>query len=102
MSNDRLAEGEQRLLAPFQAEAVQHRQRADALPYRQGRTRRGPHMPRVPAPKPGTIAAVINGIEGCGPGASSQRAMLWARELFTPDQVRAWLQAGLRPPISGL
>lgn len=38
---------------------------------------------------------MINDIEQCGPKLSRQRAARWARQLFTPRQVEAWLSAGL-------
>jgi hypothetical protein len=59
-------------------------------------------MPRVPIPKPGTIAAVIYDIEGCGAQISEERAVLWAQEFFAPDRVKAWLETGLRTGDLGL
>lgn len=103
VANDNLSEGELRLLAKFQFDqAAQRRQRADRLPYDQRRSRRPPRVLRVPAPKPGTIAAVIYEIEQCGAQTSEDRAILWAREFFEPNQVRAWLEAGLRTADLGL
>jgi hypothetical protein len=59
-------------------------------------------MPRLPDPKPGSIAAAINEFEHCGPQLSAERAELWAQEFFAPDQVRAWLAAGLRTADLGM
>lgn len=52
--------------------------------------------PRSTEPAPGSFAAVISEFEQCGPETAKQFAMRWAREMFTPGQVRAWLQAGLQ------
>lgn len=91
-----LSEGERRLLATWKLDHPVQRKRAmDQLPYTPNRRTR-PRIPRVPEPKPGTIAAVINEVEQCGPSLSSERAARWAAAFFTPDQVRAWLEVGLR------
>lgn len=61
-----------------------------------------PRIPRLPNPKPGTIAAVIDNVEHCGPILTAERAMLWAHELFAPNEVKAWLDAGLQTADLGL
>lgn len=92
MADDHLSEGERRLLVSFQRElpAPVRRMRRPAQPSstRSG-FRRAPHMPRLPDPKPGTIAAIIDEIEHCGPMLAAERAMLWGKELFPPSEVRA-------------
>jgi hypothetical protein len=57
---------------------------------------RRPRRPvRPSAPPPGSIAAIINDIERCGPELSRHRAAIWGRHLFTAREVEAWLTAGL-------
>jgi hypothetical protein len=102
MPSDHLSSGEQRLLAKFQADVVQQRQQAQQLPYGQRPRRRGPRMPRLPEPKSGSIAAIISGIEHCGPMTAAESAMLWAKELFASSEVRAWLEAGMKTADLGL
>jgi len=57
--------------------------------------RKSPRPAQTAAPAPGSIAAVISELEQCGPELSRQRAGLWGRHLFTSQDVRAWLTAGL-------
>jgi len=105
MANDHLSEGERRLLASFQRDLpapVRRTRRTGQLPSTRTGFRRTPHMPRLPDPKPGTIAAIINEIEHCGPMLAAERAMLWGNELFTPSEIRAWLENGLRTDDLGL
>jgi hypothetical protein len=90
-----LSEGEQRLLAEFQRAAAQRSPGAHRLPPRQGGHPRSPRPRRSPGLRPGSIAAVISEIEGCGQEPSIERAMRWGSELFTPNDVRAWLRNGL-------
>lgn len=78
----------------FNPTAIQRRQEQLRVP---GPRRANPQRsPEPPAPKPGSIAAIINKIERCGPHSSQERATRWARQLFTPSEVEAWLNSGLR------
>lgn len=100
-----LSEAEQRLLAQFQQDlptSVRPRRRQGQGRYKQFDYRPGPQAPRLPSPRPGTLAAIINDIERCGSTPAAERAMLWAKEFFTPSEVRAWLAAGLRTSDLGL
>jgi hypothetical protein len=78
----------------FNPAANQRRQDQPRIPRPRGANRR--RFPEPPAPTPGSIAAVINQIERCGPSLSQERATRWAKQLFTPYEVEAWLSAGLR------
>ena len=96
-----LSEDQQRLLAWLKDSPASMRRRQEQLtrslhtsrePYRGRRTRPA----QLPAPKPGSIAAIIADVERCGPELSSRRAIRWAQQLFAPAQVAAWLGSGLR------
>lgn len=78
----------------FSPAAINRRQEELRVPRPRGANRRRP--PEPPAPKPGSMAAIINNVERCGPRISQERAACWARHLFTPNEVEAWLNAGLR------
>jgi len=78
----------------FSPAAVNRRQEQLRVPRPRRANRRRP--PEPPAPKPGSIAAIINKVERCGPQISQERAPRWARHLFTAKEVEAWLNAGLR------
>jgi hypothetical protein len=94
---DGLSEEEQRLLLSFRLDSATGRVNARGRirsTREYGARARRPGQP--PAPVPGSYAAIISEFEQCGPQISRQRAMQWARAIFTPDQVRAWMRAGLR------
>jgi hypothetical protein len=55
----------------------------------------GARQQQEAALRPGSTAAVISAIERCGTELSRERAARWARQLFTPAEVQAWLSAGL-------
>jgi hypothetical protein len=91
-----LSEEEQRLLGWLRFNPDTERRRsAEALPSL------GPIRPRrrrpkpAPPPRPGTIAAVICEIEHYGPESAARHAEHWARHMFLPADVKAWLINGL-------
>lgn len=93
-----LSDGEQSLLDWFifnptaMRRREQQHQRSVGWSAPRRRLRQAPES-RPPA---GSIAAVINNIEGCGPYASRVRAVRWARLYCTPKEVEAWLKSGLK------
>jgi hypothetical protein len=94
---DSLSEEEQRLLLAFRLNSATGRAgaRGRIRGFREHGARARRHgQPSTPVP--GSYAAIISEFEQCGPEVGRQRAMQWARAMFTPDQVRAWLRAGLR------
>jgi hypothetical protein len=96
-----LTEGQKQLLFNMKADHAQRRREEQHSPYGQ-RPPRPPRRPRVPDPKPGTIAAVIFEITHCSPEWAAERAMFWAQEMFEPNDVRAWMEAGLGTDDLGL
>lgn len=64
--------------------------------WRRPGSHQAPWSRQPAAPTPGSIAAVLNDIEQCGPELSRLRAGRWGRQLFTPQDVRAWLAVGLK------
>jgi hypothetical protein len=94
---DGLSEGEQRLLLSFRRDlATTHAQARSHRERSWDRYERPRRPTQVSSPKPGSYAAIISEIEQCGTELSKQRAMEWACAMFTPEQMRAWLRAGLR------
>lgn len=103
MANDHLTEGQKQLLFTMKADHAQRRRQEQQSPYGQRPPRpRPPRRSRVPDPKPGTIAAVIFEITHCSPEWAAEKAMFWAQEMFEPNDVRAWMEAGLRTDDLGL
>jgi hypothetical protein len=92
-----LSEEEQRLLGwlRFNPDAQRRRSAEAPPPFDPNRPRRRRPKP-PPPPRPGTIAAVICEIEHYGPEFAAQHAERWARHMFTPADVKAWLTNGLR------
>jgi hypothetical protein len=94
---DGLSEEEQRLLLSFRRDFAAGRAQTRAYGNRSwGRHDRLRRSTQLSSPKVGSYAAIISEIEQCGPELSKERAMKWARSMFPPEQVSAWLRAGLQ------
>ena len=93
---DGLSEGEQRLLLSFRHDLVTGHAQTRGYGQRSWGRHERPRRSSQLSPKPGSYSAIISEIEQCGPELSRERAMKWARAMFPPEQVRAWLRAGLQ------
>ena len=57
-------------------------------------------MPRLPDPKPGTIAPINAGTETCGPRLAAETSHTVGSELFAPNERKSGLDAACTLPIS--